>query len=321
MSTAARLIAYLVGLAVVFAAAWGVGTRVGPPPSTPAPAAAGAAEDMADMGDMAGMDHGTSSKAAAAEAAAAGKQPLSPAGADSGGLASASAGYTFVPQTRTITPNAPVEFAFTITTRDGAKVTAYDEQHDRQMHLVIARRDGTGFQHLLPARDATGTWRIPLTLPAPGIYRAYADFIPSDGPALVLGVDLIAPGASVVETPPLSRVAQVDGFTVRLDGELEAGSQSQVFATVSRDGAPVTDIQPYLGAFGHLVALRQEDFSYLHVMPGDGTGPEPAATDRAGPGIAFTASIPDAGTYRLFLEFRHADTVHTAEFTVASRPS
>lgn len=319
MSTAARLIAYLVGLAVVFGAAWGVGTRVGPPLPSPAPAAA--PDDAHDRDVMAGMDHGSSARAAAEAAAAEGKRPRSAAGADSAGLTSTSAGYTFAPQTRTIAPNAPVEFAFSITDRDGRNVSAFDEQHGRQMHLVIARRDGTGFQHLLPTRDATGTWRVPLTLPGAGVYRAYADFVPSDGPALVLGVDLIAPGPSMVEAPAPSRVAQVDGYTVRLDGELDAGSQSQVFATVSRAGVPVTDLQPHLGAFGHLVALRQEDFAYLHVMPGDGTAPEPAPTDRAGPGIAFTASVSDAGTYRIFLEFRHGDAVHTAEFTVASRPS
>lgn len=315
MSTAARLIAYLVGLAVVFTAAWSLGTRVGPP-APPAPAATAAD----DMGGMSGMDHGSSSRAAAADAAAAGKQPIG-AGADSGGLTSTSAGYTFLPEVRTITPGTPGEFAFAITDRAGKKVTAFDEQHGRQMHLVVVRRDGTAFQHLLPARDATGTWRVPLTLPGPGIYRAYADFVPSDGSALILGVDLIAPGPSVVAVPPPSRVAQVDGYTVRLDGELTPGGQSQVFATVSRDGVPVADLQPYLGAFGHLVALRQEDLSYLHVMPGDGTAPEPAASDRAGPAIAFTASVPDAGTYRIFVEFRHADAVHTAEFTVASRPT
>ncbi|MFC4949444.1 hypothetical protein [Pseudonocardia sp. GCM10023141] len=319
MNTVARLIAYLAGLALVFGVAWGVGTSVGATPSAAAPAPSGAPSTGDDMDGMAGMDGmpGMGGSGGGAPTAA----PLSPAGADSGGLTTTSAGYTFVPQTPTLTPGTAVDFTFTITGSDGRPVTAFDELHGRQMHLVVARRDGTGFQHLLPSRDANGTWHVPLALATPGVYRAFADFIPSGGPALVLGADLFAAGDFAFTTPPLSRVAQVDGFTVRLDGRLVPGSPSQVFATVSRAGAAVTDLQPYLGAFGHLVALRQEDFSYLHVYPSASSTAEPAPTDRAGPAVAFTASVSLPGTYRLFLEFREGDVVHTADFTVASGAS
>ncbi|AQA23575.1 putative secreted protein [Rhodococcus sp. MTM3W5.2] len=85
--------------------------------------------------------------------------------------------------------------------------------------------------------------------------------------------------------------------------------------TVARDGKPVTDLQPYLGAFGHLVALRTGDLAYLHVHPqgepGDGvTAP--------GPDVNFHAQAPSDGTYRLFLDFQHENVVRTAEFTVST---
>ena len=100
-----------------------------------------------------------------------------------------------------------------------------------------------------------------------------------------------------------------------------AGDQQHVAGTqvVDRGGnrlTAVTDLEPYLGAFGHLVALRLGDLTYLHVHP-DAAVPTP--TDRSGPGIAFTAEVPSAGTYRLFLDFRHLGTVRTAEFTVLTR--
>lgn len=92
---------------------------------------------------------------------------------------------------------------------------------------------------------------------------------------------------------------------------------SELTLTVSRDGVPVTDLQPYLAAYGHLVALRAGDLAYLHVhpagAPGDGVTP-------AGPGITFAATAPSAGEYRLFLDFKHAGVVRTAEFTVTARP-
>ena len=110
-----------------------------------------------------------------------------------------------------------------------------------------------------------------------------------------------------------SRVAEVDGYQVRLDGDLTVGAPAQVFVTVSRGGAPVTDLEPLDDAFGRLVALRVGDLALAHVHP-DATPRAP--TERAGPGIAFTAEVPEGGTYRLILDFRHAGAVHTATFTL-----
>ena len=94
----------------------------------------------------------------------------------------------------------------------------------------------------------------------------------------------------------------------QLSGELVPGAVSPLTLTVRRDGRAVTDLQPYLGAYGHLVALRTGDLAYLHVHP-DGS-------PTAGPEIRFAAEVPGAGTYRLYLDFRHGDVVRTAEFTV-----
>jgi hypothetical protein len=116
--------------------------------------------------------------------------------------------------------------------------------------------------------------------------------------------------------PVPSRVALVDGYRVRLDGELVPGGPSQVFVTVTRDGAALTDLEPHLGGFGHLVALRLEDLDLLRVQP---TAPPPAPSDRSGPGVAFTTGTATAGTYRLFLEFRHRGVVRTVSFTVPTR--
>ena len=113
--------------------------------------------------------------------------------------------------------------------------------------------------------------------------------------------------------PAPSRVAEVDGYQVRLDGDLAIGAPAQVFVTVSRGGAPVTDLEPLGDAFGRLDAVRAGDLVPAHVHP-DATPPAP--TDRAGPGIAFTVEVPEGGAYRLVLDFRHAGAVHTAVFTL-----
>ncbi|MGI8798126.1 MAG: hypothetical protein ACR2GE_02325 [Pseudonocardia sp.] len=287
MNTAAKLTAYGAALALLFGGAYAAGTAVGPLPSSTA--AAGA--------------HGQAQPGAAGEAA-----PDQP-----GGLASSQAGYTLTPTNPTLTPSTSQDFAFRISGPGGATVTAFDVEHDKRMHLIVIRRDTTGFQHIHPEMDADGTWRVPLTLPAAGAYRAFADFTPTGGEGATLGVDLFAPGDFQPIAHQPSRTAQVDGYRVELAGELTPGQDSPLRITVSKAGRPVTDLQPYLAAYGHLVALREGDLAYLHVHPDGAPGDGRTA---AGPEIVFIAEVPSAGSYRLFLNFQHAGVVRTAEFTI-----
>lgn len=291
MNTATRLSAYGVALALVAGGAWAVGGAVGPLGETARDAEGGAG-------------HGDSHSGTVTEAAG----PVEPAG-----LASSRGGYTLTPTSTTVTPGTPTTFSFHITGPDQHAVTRFDVEHEKRMHLIVVRRDTAGFQHVHPTMAEDGTWTVELTFPLAGSYRAFADFTPTGGTGTTLGVDLAAPGDFQPAAYASSHVADVDGYQVRLDGDLVAGRSSEVTLTVSRDGRPVTDLQPYLGAYGHLVALRGGDLAYLHVHPegepGDGVT-EP------GPAVTFFAEVPSAGTYRLFLDFRHGDVVRTAEFTV-----
>jgi len=312
MNTKAKLTAYGAALALLVGGAYATGSTVGPLSTATASGGYDATSGAEDAGH--GDAHsGTVAVATAAELArraAAADQP--------GGLASSRGGLTLTPTDPTLTPGTTEDFAFRVTGSDGATVTAFDVEHDKRMHLIVVRRDTTGFQHVHPEMAADGTWRVPLTLPAAGSYRAFADFTPAGGEGTTLGVDLVAPGTfePVSHTP--SRIAQVDGYTVELAGQLVPGQASPVTLTVGKDGQAVTDLQPYLAAYGHLVALREGDLAYLHVhpegAPGDGRTP-------AGPGIEFVAEVPSTGAYRLFLDFQHGGVVRTAEFTVPTGPA
>ncbi|MFC7743208.1 hypothetical protein ACFQXA_22965 [Nocardiopsis composta] len=163
------------------------------------------------------------------------------------------------------------------------------------MHLIVVGRDTTGYRHLHPEMDADGLWTVRTGFDTPGPYRMFADFAPEgaeDG--LVLGADVALPGDYEPEPlPGVRRVAEVDGYTVRLEGGLAAGGSGDLDFTVTKDGEPVDDLEPYLGAYGHLVALRAGDLAYLHVHPhgepGDGET-EP------GPEVRFSAEAPTPAT-------------------------
>ncbi|WP_026877363.1 hypothetical protein [Jiangella gansuensis] len=308
MNAPAKLGVYALCLAGVFGLAAGLGRAAGPIGVDDEPAAAEAEHDdapadahgdePADTHDDGGGDHG-------GEAAAA-HLP--------GGLMVSENGYTFALDAAALPAGPATPLSFRILGPDGDAVTAFTESHEEELHLIAVRRDLTGYQHVHPVRDAAGTWSIPLAL-TPGEWKLFADFVPAgEDDGLVLGVDLAVAGAyQPAALPAPSATAEVDGYTVTLDGDLHPGEESKLTLSVSRDGQPVTDLEPYLGAYGHLVALRDGDLAYLHVHPegepGDGT-------TAPGPDIAFYATAASAGDYRLFLDFKHDGVVRTAEFTM-----
>jgi hypothetical protein len=273
MKTGQKVTAFLVGLAAVFAVAVWVGSTVGPREATMT-----AAQELP------------------------------------GGLQSTQDGYTLELSDSIATAQADVPLRFRILSPTGAPVKRYVETHDKLLHLIVVRNDLAVFQHVHPTLDAEGTWTVPLNLARAGDYRVFADFMPSGGPALTLGANLHVAGRYDPQPlPAAAATAQVDGFTVKLNGTPKAGEASMLTLSVHRDGKPVDDLQPYLGAYGHLVAVRASDLAYLHVHPmgepGDGT-------TTPGPDIVFHTTFPSTGPYRLFLDFQHGGVVRTAAFTV-----
>ncbi len=233
-----------------------------------------------------------------------------------GGLMRSQDGLTLDLATDGARAGDAVPLSFRLRHDDGTPVTDYETVHGKQLHLIAVRRDLSGYQHVHPELDpATGRWRTTLDL-TPGSWRVFTDFQATGAEQVTLGTDLAVPGpfepAADPEPTRTDRVA--GGYAVTLTGDLTAGAASDVRLSVSRDGEPVTDLQPYLGSYGHLVALREGDLAYLHVHPGEHGKPSP------GPDIGFTAEVPSTGRYRLFLDFQHDDVVRTAEFTVEVTP-
>jgi hypothetical protein len=219
------------------------------------------------------------------------------------GLAVSENGLTLDLARRSAHPGTRFRLDFRILGEDGRAVREFDVEHTKRMHLIVVRRDLTGFQHLHPILRADGTWTTPLTLAQAGTYRVFADFS-VDGKPTTLADDLQADGDVRSRALPAPvNAAETDGFRVALkDGAVRAGQESGLTFDVTRTGrrAPLQD---YLGAKGHLVALREGDLAFLHVHPDANS-------------LRFEAAFPDAGRYRLFLQFRVAGRVHTAAFTL-----
>lgn len=232
------------------------------------------------------------------------------------GLSLASEGYVLSPVAAPTTVDTDGQLSFTILDPAGEPVTEFTEEHEKDLHLIVVRSDGTQFSHVHPELDpATGTWSLPWAWDQAGAYRVYADFTPAaegaEGLTLTRTVD-VAGDMTPIHTEP-SSTDEVDGYTVSLEGDLTVGSSSELMISVQKDGRDVTTLEPYLGAYGHLVALREGDLAYLHVHA-EGEDPVPGQT--VGPEIAFAAEAPTAGSYLLYLDFQVGGEVHTAQFVV-----
>jgi hypothetical protein len=270
MNTAGKLTAFVAAVAVAFGGAMAVGGAVGP----------------IDVGS-ADSDHDTTSPVA---------------DAPTRGLAVAQDGYRLIAGTTAVAAATPAPFTFRIVDDAGTSVTAFDELHERRLHLIVLSRNLVDYLHLHPTLDPSGEWTVELPALEPGSYRVFADFQPAGGDNLTLATDLTVPGNVAAVDPPARAIVDDigDGYTVTLAGTPRVGDTELAF-DVSLSGDHVVT-EPYLGAAGHLVAIRTGDLAYLHVHPHD---------DEESDAVVFTAELPTAGTYR---------TVRTASFTIEVPP-
>jgi hypothetical protein len=295
-SVAARLGAFATLLLVALGGGAAIGSTVGPEPSG-APA-----HDIHEATAAPEHDGGHGSD----HEAATGSDPSTVPG-----VTTSADGYQLRLDRSTIDAGVATELTFVIEAPDGAPLTDYEVAHDKELHLVVVSRDLATYSHLHPERDADGRWHVGLPGLPPGSFRVYTDLVPAGGRNVVLGADLTVPGTHVPRPQVVTTTASVAGYDVTLSGELVPGRTSELALTVTRDGEPVRDLEPYLGALGHLVAIRDGDLAYLHVHPsGDGTdGP-------GGPVVRFAVETPTAGRYGLYFDFSVAGSVHTASFPV-----
>ncbi|MDX2922864.1 MULTISPECIES: hypothetical protein [Streptomyces] len=294
MQTGLKITAFAAGLAATFGSAYAVGGALEPavPPKEPSHQESGEGHIEKER----------------------------PAEEDSelpGGLQVSQGGFTLDLDTPRVEAGEPAELRFAVVDEDTSRnVTAFRREHGKELHLIVASSDLTTYRHLHPERAADGTWSTPVELPEAGGYRVFADFTPDgkNAEGITLGADLAVSGDARPESlPEAERTATVDGYEVTLDGALRPGAGSELKLEVEKGGKPVTDLQPHLGAYGHLVALRAGDLAYLHVHPNGEPGD---GRTESGPEVSFTATAPSKGAYRLFLDFRHEGKVRTAAFTV-----
>ncbi len=196
----------------------------------------------------------------------------------------------------------------------GEPVTAFAPLHDRLLHLFIVSRDLRFFAHEHPVQNGS-TFDLVIDL-APGTYMAIADFLPLGGSPQMVHRAIVTPGAAASPFAAASDLSEdlsdkvVDGVRMHLalgrrPDRLDAVLRFRFADAAS--GAPISDLEPYLGASGHLLIVSTDLTHAIHAHPESLT---------PGPDINFGAEFPVAGLYKLWVQVQRKGKVFTAPFVV-----
>lgn len=233
--------------------------------------------------------------------------------------------------------NTPIDYSFAIIDDQGQKLTDFQTVHEKIMHVIVVRQDLQEFQHIHPEFDKTlGTFTLKnLTFKTDGTYRLYFDFTPSSAQkgssGAPLGVTLsenILVGDSAknmkASLTDESKIKTVDKFKVTMnptftvneipenkpEQKIVSGAESKLtFQIEAKDGRPIEHVEKYLGELGHLVILKENTLEYIHAHP---VQSKTGTYNR----VPFAVSFPEAGKYKLFLEFKYAGKVYMVDYNV-----
>jgi P-type Cu+ transporter len=219
----------------------------------------------------------------------------------------------------------------TVTVRDaetGELVEDVVRTHQVWMHMIVTRADLGTFAHIHPEPTGTdGVFAVEVEFPSAGRFAVHTEFRQQGQMTDVLATHTVTvPGPQVapVRFPTEEvRSQEVSGVRIELEGEAHAGETSDFHLSFAdaATGRPVDDLQPYLGAAGHVVVLREDgtEFGHRHAETEDDDGRPVLAMPGTtfGPELGLHVRLDQPGGYRLWSQFRLADgTVVTAPFTV-----
>jgi hypothetical protein len=184
--------------------------------------------------------------------------------------------------------------------------------HEKKMHLIIVSKDLSQFYHEHPEYTAQGDYQVKYTFPKGGEYVLFQDYTPSGAGHQLGRQPVTVKGTAYAPTRFANDDMQwaKDGYqaTLSFDKALTVGQPLAMKININRNGQPVTDLDNYLGALGHVVVISEDTEQYLHVHPNE-------QADK-GPAIGFNTAFEKPGLYRVFLQFNHGGKIHTGDFTI-----
>lgn len=201
----------------------------------------------------------------------------------------------------------------------GVRVRQFDISHTKALHLMLVSKDLSWFVHEHPTAHPDGTFTLTQTFPMGGDYLIFADTAPKDKGSQIVSTPVHIEGSPGIWRPkliPTLGPVSANGFSAKLrflDNPIPVGKSTLLSFALKDDktGKPVTDLEPYLGAHGHLMIIHQDGQVFVHSHPAE--GPEAEKRLRKGE-IQFMARFPKAGIYKAWVQFQRHGKVATLPF-------
>jgi P-type Cu+ transporter len=220
-------------------------------------------------------------------------------------------------------PGVPVPVTLSVRDADsGDPVDDLTRSHTQWMHVIVTRDDLATFAHVHPEPTGeAGAYSVDVTFPTAGTYHVDTEFRRRGAMADIVHRDTVTvPGAVPSSTPvtaPTARTLTVDGLQVTLHGAARVGgpSEFELSFTDAATGHPVDDLQPYLGAAGHVIVMRADGstFSHQHAEAFDSDGDPKFALPGStfGPRLDLHTTFATPGLYRMWAQFEQEDGLVT----------
>jgi hypothetical protein len=227
-----------------------------------------------------------------------------------------------VSQPRRPKAGEPAELEFRVRRREPAQlVTDFQVVHEKLMHVLIVRDDLSQFAHEHPDLSAEGVFRLRYSFPTGGDYHVFVDATPRGAGTQVLMGKISVEGSrtsrfDVRRASPEHRslVKNVEGVEIELQtGQLPARRTTGVTFQLrdAASGRAITDLQPYLGAMGHLILIHQDGVTFVHSHP-DERQPDVGRDGK----VPFLVRFPKSGLYRGWSQFQRNGNILTSDFIV-----
>lgn len=218
--------------------------------------------------------------------------------------------------------------------KTGRLAKDFELTHDKKLHLFVVSQDLKHFQHIHPEQNPDGSFFIKVTVPDPGYYKLFSEFVPKGGTMQVMVKPLITAGYDggidsmpAKLQPDVNRIKTADGMRVVMENDppvMVAGERATLKYDLSdaATGRDVTDLEPYLGAWGHMFVLHEDTTDSVHSHPSELIPPDAdLKVVHGGPHVTFECLFPRPGNYRVWTQFMRGGKLTTVFFTVSVKRS
>lgn len=187
-----------------------------------------------------------------------------------------------------------------------------DIVHEKKIHLILVSEDLSWFDHIHPEYKTDGSYTISALFPHGGTYFLYADYKPSGASHKLEKFEIKVSGNSAISKHYTKAIntCKKEAFTVTLkpdDGQFNANEDIHFDGVFLKDkrAFDANNLQNYLGAKGHMVAIHTVTKEYMHIHP-----------EVEGSILHFHTHFENTGMYRVWLQFMDEGKLYTTDFNI-----